>query len=53
MTSAMMAGSAITGFEWSIGAQLTTMSGIAEISSVRICGPSTVGSTGRADERRP
>ena len=37
----MITGSAITGVEWSSGLQVTTTSGIAEISSVRICGPST------------
>ena len=40
MTSTMIAGSATTGVERSSGAHVTTTSGIAEISSVRICAPS-------------
>jgi hypothetical protein len=46
----MITGSAITGVERSICAQVTTTSGIAEISSVRICGPSIQRSTSQIGE---
>jgi hypothetical protein len=40
MISTMIVGSARTGVDRSMSAQVTTTSGMAEISSVRICAPS-------------
>jgi hypothetical protein len=40
ISSTMITGSAMTGIVGSIGLQVTPTSGIAEISSVRTCGPS-------------
>jgi hypothetical protein len=53
MTSAMILGSATTGVERSIGAQVTTTSGIAEISSVRILWPIDQWMKWRPSQRRP